>query len=325
VAATTTGCDDDVRENAYALSWLTFAALFDPVDTGSSTEPNQRSYWKSKLAAGAARDASCSGADHSFKSGFYWNPYAYPKLTVTNGSAIATGSNLPASMCPYVANGTGTATASAAVISGSGFQAGEKIFITGTQFGQPFTGGFEFRADSPYQITLSVLWPGDSGPISWMIQANEPGQPTYATIATDNVNDARFGQVWACRWDNPSQITLNRPWVGQGTETVSFWRDYLVGRGQQPFILGIKTAQMSWGSLVDDPATAATYRDLAGQAANWIQTEGYDPSLKAVVYGRIFPMCEPPRKETGDPSFGYRSPSCAENSANIPAVTVARA
>jgi len=317
-------CNSEVRENAYELSWPTFAALFDPIDTGSPTDPNQRSYWKNKLAAAAARDASCSGSDHSFKTGFYWNPGLYPALTVTNGSAVVTGNNLPAAMCPYVANGSGIAIANSAIISGTGFQAGNKILITGSRFGQPYTGAFEFRADSPYQATLSVLWPGDSGSITWMVEGNESTQ-TFATIAINNVSDPRFGQIWACHWDNPSQITLNRPWVGSGTETVGFSRYNLIGRGTQAFILGIKTAQMSWGSLIDDSTTASSYRDLATGAANWIEDVGYDPLLKAVTYGRIFPQCEPPMTELGDPTFVFRIPGCIENSANPDAVSTARA
>ena len=321
VAAIAEDCNSDVRENAYSLSWVALAALFDPVDTGSSTEPNQRSYWKSKLAAAAARDAACASADHSFKTGFYWNPYVYPSLRVTNGSAIATGTNLPPSMCPYVANGTGFATANSAIITGSGFQAGAKIMITGTRFGQPYTGGFEFRVSSSSQVNLSVLWPGDSGSITWMVETDQ----NYSTIAIDNVNDTRFGQVWACRWDNPSQITLNRPWVGNGTETVGFSRYNLIGRGVQPFMLGIKTLQMGYGSLSDDAATASAYRELAAGAANWILTEGYDPLLKAVSYGRIFPQCEPALTESGDPTLLFRLPGCIENSANPDAVSTARA
>ena len=318
-----TDCDDDVRENAYALSWLALAALFDPNDTGSSTEPNQRSYWKSQLFKASQRDASCAGADHSWKSGIYWNAGAYPPLTVTNGSPIATGSNLPASLCPAVASGTGFATPNSAVITGSGFQAGTKILITGTLLGQPYTGGFEFRLDNPNQISLAVLWPGDAGPITWMIDGSV-SNGTYATIALDNVKDSRFGQIWTCHWDSSSQLTLNRPWVGQGTETLSIWRDTLVGRGTQPFMLGIKTLQMYYGSLVDDPATASSYRDLAGQAANWILTQGYDPLLKAVVYGRIFPQCEPPVAESGISTLDTRLPQCVENSANYWGPPVAR-
>ena len=321
--AITEDCDTDLRENAYELSWLALAALFDPVDTGSSTEPNQRSYWKNKLVSAASRDASCASADHSWKSGGYWNAGIYPALRVTNGSAVATGNNLPASMCPYVANGTGMATANSAVLTGTGFQTGGIIVITGTRFGQPYTGAFEFRADNAHQVTLSALWPGDSGSISWMAEAIEASEKV-TTIATD-VNDARMGQVWACRWDNPSQITLNRPWVGNGTETVYLWRDVLVGRGTQPFMLGIKTLQMSYGSLIDDAATASSYGGLAQQAANWILNVGYDPLAKAISYGRIFPQCEPPMTESGDPSFFSRIPNCIENSTNPGAVSEARA
>ena len=322
VRAIAEDCNSDVRENAYELSWLALAALFDPIDTGSPTDPNQRSYWKAQLALASARDASCGGSDHSWKTGFYWNPGAYPPLTVTNGSAIATGTNLPTSMCPFVANGTGFATASSAILSGTGYQAGSKIVITGTRLGQIYTGTFEFRADSPYQVTLPVLWPGDSGPISWIIESND--SIGTATIAVDN-NDPRFGQVWGCRWDNPSQLTLNRPWVGTGTETVGFSRYGLIGRGVQPFMLGIKTLQMSYGALVDDTSTAASYRQLAADAGNWILNTGYDPLLKAISYGRIFPQCEPPMTESGDPTFVFRIVSCIENSANPYALAGARA
>ncbi len=49
-------CDTDVREDAYGLSWLALAAMFDPVDTGSSTTPGQRSYWKAQLAKAYTRE-----------------------------------------------------------------------------------------------------------------------------------------------------------------------------------------------------------------------------------------------------------------------------
>lgn len=324
VAAIADSCDQDVRENAYELSWLALAALFDPLDTGNPADPNQRSYWKAKLAGAYQRDSACRGSDDSWKSGFYWNPYAYPPLTTTNGSATVTGTNLPAAMCPAVSSGLAIAATNLATITGAGFQDGNKILITGTMAGKPYTGAFEFRLDNPAQITLSVLWPGDTGPVSWMIEGGE-SRRTFATIATDNVSDSRFGQIWACRWDNASQITLDRPWAGNGTETVYMWRDNLVGRGQQPFILGIKTLQMKYASLVDDPALAAGYGSLAAAAGNWILNQGFDPKLKAVGYGRIFPQCEPPMAESGIATLDFRIPECIENSYNPDAVSVARA
>ena len=156
-----------------------------------------------------------------------------------------------------------------------------------------------------------------------MVDGQESVGP--ATIATDNMTDSRFGQdlvvpLGQC-FANHFESSVGGERHG---ERWAFCGDNLVGRGVQPFMLGIKTLQMSYGSLIDDASTASSYKDLAAGAANWILNVGYDPLLKAVSYGRVFPQCEPAMTEVGDPSFGFRIPDCIENSANPDAVSTAR-
>ena len=62
-------------------------------------------------------------------------------------------------------------------------------------------------------ITMAALWPGDSGTATFVIENND----YLTTIETSN-NDLEPSRNWACIWNSPSQITLNRHWGGP-TET----------------------------------------------------------------------------------------------------------
>src|SRR5207302_7688608 len=89
-------------------------------------------------------------------------------------------------------------------------------------------------------------------------------------------------------------MTLDRPWDGP-SGTVYAWHASLggvgvAGKGQQPFILGIKTFQMAYGAKM--PGSLGTnYKTLATNAANWIKNNGYDPVSGGLYYARIFQQC----------------------------------
>ena len=171
--------------------------------------------------------------------------------------------------------------------------------------GAPYTGYFQFTLSPNGTITLAALWPGDSGRATFVIENND----FLSTIATSN-NDPQLKKNWACTWNNPSQITLNRPWDGP-TETGAHLYSYvLAGFGQQPYMLGIKITQMKYASQVNDPALSAGYAALAAQAANWVHNIGYDPATQGLHYGRIMQACEPQTVPPPGSAFSARTPGC---------------
>jgi hypothetical protein len=300
------GCNDfDTRDSSYLGTWLTLAALYDP-------DPAQRSSWKASLGTLNGRDNSCKGSDNSWANGFLFNSGNYPALTMTTGSAIATGANLPSSMCLGKATGTLNATNGSATVSGTGFIAGNKIVIIGVRNSAAYVGVFRYQLNSPTSITLAALWPGDTAAgLSYMIEG--PSSLGYdgdflATIG-QSANDPQLRKIWSCVWNNAGQITLNRAWDGPaGTEYL--FKYVLAGFGQQPYMLGIKTLQMEYGSQIDDPALASGYAALDSAAAAWIHDVGYDPVTQGMHYGRIYGGCEPSTTPPASPLFDSRTPNC---------------
>ena len=111
------------------------------------------------------------------------------------------------------------------------------------------------------------------------------------TIATSN-NDPQLAKNWACTWNSPSQITLNRPWDGP-TETGAYAYSYvLAGFGQQPFMLGIHITQMKFASQIGDPRSPQAMPRLRRGRSLDSQT-GYDPVTQGMYYGRVMQACEP--------------------------------
>ncbi len=310
--ATAANCNDDVRETAYQLMWLAFAAMFDPVDTGDPNTPNQRSYWRAKLDVAYARDAACKGSDNSFSSGFNFYYPRYPTLSVTAGSTAVTGTNFTAAMCPRIAGGTAT------VVNGNGvltilagtLAQGPKIVILGTLNGQPYTPSMQFTGLGA-STTLSGLWAGDSGTVSWQVESDDS-----STVISNQttLSAANPGALVTCTFNSSTSLSLSRPWTG--TTGIAYMdRGGLTGRGQQPFLAGIKTLQMKYASLGAAGSTAANYGNLATSLATWILEKGYDPSTGGLYYGRVFPNCEPILKAS-QPGFTYRNLWCDNGSAN---------
>jgi len=296
-AITTTCNGDDTRDTGYEGAWLTLAANYDP-------DPVQRANWKTLLGQLYARDLNCKGPDNSWANSALWGPSSAP-LNMTQGSAIVTGSNLPPSMCYGIASGTMSVTNGSAIGSGSGFVAGNKIVVTGTMNGAPYTGFFQFNINANGTITMAALWPGDSGGATYMIENND-----YLTAIGTSTEDPQLTKNRACIWNSPSQITLDRPWDGP-TVAGAYATSYVItGFGQQPFMLGIKITQMKLASQNDDPTLSSNYAALAKQAAQWIHDVGYDPVTQGLFYGRIFQACEPLTIPPPGSNFVARTPGC---------------
>lgn len=316
--------DDDSRDTGYAAAWLTLAALWDP-------DATQRSAWKTALRAVNTRDNNCRGVDpanpiinNSWANGSYWNSSG-PSVKVTNGSAVVTAVNndLASSMCHGIATVNVTVTNGSATFTGAGLVKGGRIVISGVKGSNRCTGFFEFTVASSSTGTLSVLWPGDSGTYSALIEDSTAYYDWYTSIAQSQ-NDPMLSENWACTYNSPSQLTLNRPWDGitDSTGANHFFRYVLAGKGQQPYMLGIKTRQMQWGSLVDDEE-ADNYASLASAAAQWIKDYGYDPPTQGLHYGRIFGACEPDTVPTPRTGFNSRTPNC-NNGLDPGAIRIAR-
>ena len=261
-------------------AWLTLAAEFDP-DAARQAE------WKAQLSQLLVRDGKCKGADNSWANGFLWNSGSVP-LNMNSGSAVVSGTNIPPAICFGIAGGTVSVVNGSATATGTGFVKGNQIAVTGTMKGAPYTGFFQFLLNPNGTITLAALWPGDSGRATFVIENND----YLSAIGTGN-NDPQLKKNWACTWNSPSQITLNRPWDGPTEQGAHLYSYVLAGFGQQPFMLGIKITQMKYASQVNDPALSAGYATLAAQAANWVRHVGYDPVTQGLHYGRIMQACEP--------------------------------
>ncbi len=302
-------CDDDVRETAYMMMWLAFAAMFDPLDTGNPAEPGQRSYWKAKLDENYARDNSCRREDDSFASGFYFNTTHYPALTVTKESTAATGTGLTAAMCPVQNSGTGTIFNGSATLQSTGpnlvpqWTSPRSITLTGVRNGAPYTVSFQWQGQGA-TVTLAAKWLGNSGQVNWQVYSDD-----YVTIIASGPQDPTYGTVYSCTYNSPTSITLNRPYAGN-SGTAYLYRANLAGRGQQPFMAGIKALQMMYASQGANGQTAQNYKNLAAALGNWLIQTGYDPDTGGLHYGRGFPMCEP-LLEASQQGFNWRNLQCS--------------
>jgi hypothetical protein len=128
-------------------------------------------------------------------------------------------------------------------------------------------------------------------------------------IGTSN-DDLQLKREWACTWNSPTQITLNRPWDGPTESNAYAWQGGLAGYGQQPFMMGIKITELRYAALVDDTALAANMLSLAGQAAGWVHDTGYDPVTQGLHYGRVYQACEPQTTPPPGTAYVSRSPFC---------------
>jgi len=289
----------DTRDGGYLTSWLTLAANYD-------TNATNRAAFKTALGSVLARDQTCkrnasdgySGAEvNSFSNSFAWIPSV--ALTLTNGSAAVTGSGFSPGMCAGNHSGTITVTngASTATLVTGTLLGGIRIYITDTVSSPVYVGAFEY-SNSGTAVQLAGVWPGASGTFSFMTENNSK-QGWLTGIWTDNTDDLAHNQAlekgWACTYNSPTSLTLNRPWdaaSGSGYHMSS----YTIGTfGQQPFMFGVKTNQVNWGSKNDDPTIAAGYASILPQMGEWFNAYGNDSvNTKGTFYNTVFQLCSPP-------------------------------
>lgn len=321
----------DTRDSGYAFSWLILAAIYDP-DTTSTAAPGGvpwRTYWQIQLVHMQAVDAACENqlstgnGPHSWANGFLFNTTAYPQITVTQGSATATGTGVPSSLCQGTASGTATVVNGSnllTIVSGTLPPGSDNtsIFLTGTTGGgvSVFVQNVEYAGPAGKTATLGEFWLGDSGTVSWISETGTNGSVSMLTIAQSNSDLTNLQKNWACIWNSSSSITLNRPWdASSGSYYPVNSAGYglgLIGFGQQPFMLGIKTYGMNLLANQTVPALAAytaPYKAFTEDAASWIWTVGMDQQLYTTNYGRIFQEVEPANTVPSGTSMQWKSPN----------------
>ncbi len=299
------GCNVmDTRDSSYLSSFLALAAVFDP-------DPTQQAKWSTSLNALYNREMNCKRSDNSWAHGFLWGQQFGP-LNMTNGSATVTGTNLPQGMCFGVSSGqVFLVNGSAQAIPGLGsFVPGNKIVVSATLNGAPYLSSLYYEINTDGTATLGALWPGDTGTYSYVIENND----ARTTIATSN-DDPQLAKEWACTWNSPTQVTLNRPWDGPSESNAWAWQGVVAGYGQQPYMVGIKTTELKLASAVADPTLSSGFATLAGQAATWVHDVGYDPPTQGLHYARVYQECEPQTVPPPGIIFPSRTPGCDQGQA----------
>lgn len=305
------GCNayDDTRDSGWAFAGLILAAIYDP-DTTSTNAPGGipwRTYWQNNLATMQTDDNACENqtpsANNSWANGFIWNANTAAS-TLTNGSTAVAGTGFTSSMCAGIGTGTGSATngsATVTITAGSltNSSGDHSLVITGTRGGTAYTGSFVYTYSGSGTATLSVMWPGDTGNITWMSTTANVNNTTNSLMvfATSHNDLTDLSNNYACMFDSPTSLTLDHAWQGAtGSGYFGYWGN-LAGFGQQPFMLGIKALGMHYLATQTVPAIsnyAAPYTTFTKNAAAWINSTGYDPNSGGMFYGRVFSFCEPP-------------------------------
>jgi hypothetical protein len=321
----TYGCNlaDDTRDSGYAYAFLILGSIYDP-DTTSTAAPggiSWRAYWQSFLAQMEANDTACQNQTGVGSQAYAWaNGFIFgfgPTLALTNGSATATGTAIPPGFCAGAAQGTARVTNGSNImtlLTGSPGPGSDNtgIMITGTSGGNTFVQSIEYGGPAGSTVTLGEYWLGDSGTVLWM-SSNGIISSYMMTIGKNNDDLTNLTKNWACIYNSPTSITLNRPWDGTSGTYTGFNGNGipLAGYGQQPFMLGIKTYGLNLLATQTLPALAsyvAPYRTFTAGATSWIWNTGMDQQLFATNYGRIFQQIEPTNTAPPGTSMAFRSP-----------------
>ena len=297
----------DTRDQAYYGLYLTMAGIFDPDGT-------QQASWLTGMGSAGngagtlGRDNLCKRADNSFAVGILGGP----TIHLTHGSAIATGTGLTPALCAGVASGTIAVTngsAMATLVTGSlGNPATNyNIVIRDTASNPNYVGFFQFSFNGS-RVTLAGLWPGASGTFSFLVQDTSQNGGGMTAIGADgtDADNVRLVEAWACTYNSPTQITLNRPWDDSVTGgTVHPDGDYIIyasgnygagvaGYFQQPFMFGIKTKLVSYAAnYAPDSTVSRGYRALLPLMGQWFHDVGYDTNTGGSYYARVNLGCEP--------------------------------
>ena len=307
----------DTRDQAYYGLYLTMAGIFDPDGT-------QQASWLTGMGSAGngagtlGRDNLCKRADNSFAVGILGGP----TIHLTHGSAIATGTGLDhvgasgAKACAGVASGTITVnhgSAVATLVTGSlGNPATNfNIVIRDTTSSPSYVGFFQFSFNGS-AVILAGLWPGASGTFSFLVQDNSQGLSglgggnTAIGLDGSDADNVRLVESWACTYNSPTQITLNRPWDDSVTGgNVHPTGDYIIypapnsgagigGYFQQPFMYGIKTKVVSYAANYAPNSTISSgYQSLLPLMGQWFHDVGYDTNTDGSYYARVNLACEP--------------------------------
>jgi hypothetical protein len=318
----------DTRDNAYTFAFLIYAAIYDP-----DTSPGGfRSRWVNDLSIMQAIDAACHLSDYSWASGFLWNntgSLSIGPITVTNNSTAVTGSGLSPSACTgramgrgTVVNGSATLTVTSGSIPGSNIDA---LVITGTSGGNPLTVRLMLSGFGS-SVSLSALWPGDSGSVTWMAVYTSDGNNNMISIANSAADTSDQKNNYACIWNNSNSLTLDHPWKGSSGNNYYGWIGNLSGFGQQPFFQGINVYRMGLLAAATAPELApfaATYLDYNNKAIAWVKNTGFDMATLTTNYGRGFQFCEPFMISSTVQS-DWKSPGCTYTAANPDSMSVGR-
>ncbi len=292
--------DGDTRDNAYTFAWLIYGAIYDP-----DTSPGGfRSRWINDLGIMEADDAACHLSDYSWSNGFLWNnagSAAFGPLTMTNNSTVVTGSGLGQNACTGSASGRGTVVNGVATLNVTAGSVPsynvDALVITGTSGGNPLTAQM-MVAGSGSSVNLSALWPGDTGPVTWMAVNTQDGSVNMITIATGNADTADLQNNYACIWNNANSLTLDHPWKGSsGTNYYGLFGN-ISGYGQQPFYQGINAYRMGLLAAATAPelaTLATTYQGFNNNATAWIKNTGFDMSTLTTNYGAATSSANPSR------------------------------
>jgi hypothetical protein len=197
-----------------------------------------------------------------------------------------------------------TGSSSFTLISGT-LAAGDRIVITDASSSPAYVGGFEFTF-SGGNGTIAGIWPGATGTFNFMIEG--PSLTGWmSSIWTGNTdtfaNNTALSKFWACQYNSPVSLSLNRPWDGP-TGSGYYLSSYTVGVfNQQPFMLGIKTDQINWAAHSADSASASGYAAIAPLVGAWMAAYGVDSNTMGTYYGRVTGLCEPFVTATPSPAF----------------------
>ena len=334
-------CNQSTRDIGGQLTWLILAAEYDPSTTSGDcgNAGGCRGRWIADLATMQAADETCKQSDNSWANNNIWNNNQFtgggaagPAITLTNGSVtgyVPTG--IPSGLCTGVAIGSGTiavstggfvVTGSTAVPTPTLAAPYTEIVLTGTKGGTTYVTPFQYSGSggSGSTITLSGIWPGDAGNITWMalsvpgyVPPGGNGSGAMTAFGKD-ITDVALTTNYSCYQVNADTFTLTEPFQGTTSALYYGWNFFPVnGYGQQPFMLGIKSYGMgqlaAWNLDSNLTTYPTTYVTLNQGATQWLHDKGLDSATLSTNYGRDFSYCEPTILPNG--VFDTRTPGCS--------------
>jgi hypothetical protein len=202
-------------------------------------------------------------------------------------------------------NGKETGTITISTGSASGVLQGasvvgnyERIYIYDST-GSTYLGAFDYTA-SAYGTTgatvnLAGYWPGTSGTFTYMTENTGMFSAIWYQNTDSYADNEALKKSWACIYNSPTSITLNRPWDSATQSNYYSYSYAVMGWAQQPFMLGgYKTNQMRWGSKNTTSTLATDYTTMLGQAGAWYRSYGWDyTNSRGSFYTSLVQVCNP--------------------------------